>query len=86
MIAVPIGPRVQRFAVAAARAYLDRYGRPDHPRDLLRHACLQGRFSSGRLIPWEFERHGEVVRFDPKGPLLVSVASISLTRVAPLVL
>src|SRR5579863_9981050 len=35
MIAVPIGPRVQRFATVAAPAYLDRHGRPQHPRDLL---------------------------------------------------
>src|SRR5918993_2299803 len=28
MIAVPIGPRVQRFATAAAPAYLGRHGRP----------------------------------------------------------
>ncbi len=28
MIAVPIGPRVQRFATAASPAYLDRRGRP----------------------------------------------------------
>ena len=35
MIAVPIGPRVQRFAVGASPAYLDRHGRPEHPRDLL---------------------------------------------------
>src|SRR6202035_2638904 len=43
MIAVPIGPRVQRFATAAAPAYLNRRGRPAHPRDLLGHACLRGR-------------------------------------------
>ena len=49
MIAVPIGPRVQRFAAAAAPAYLDRHGRPQHPRDLLGHACLRGRFSSGAM-------------------------------------
>ncbi len=71
MIAVPIGPRVQRFATAAAPAYLDRRGRPQHPRELLGHACLRGRFSSGTMAPWEFERHGEVVRVDPAGPLLV---------------
>src|SRR5476651_543926 len=55
MIAVPIGPRVQRFATAASPAYLDRYGRPRHPRDLLKLACLRGRFSSGAMTPWEFE-------------------------------
>ena len=49
MIAVPIGPRVQRFAAAAAPAYLERRGRPDHPRDLLGHACLRGRFTSGAM-------------------------------------
>lgn len=73
MIAVPIGPRVQRFATAAASAYLDRHGRPQHPRDLLQHACLRGRFASGNMPPWEFERDGEVVRVDPTGPLLVSL-------------
>jgi DNA-binding transcriptional LysR family regulator len=71
MIAVPIGPRVQRFATAAAPAYLDAHGRPGHPRDLLGHACLRGRFSGGGIPDWEFERAGEVVRVDPPGPLLV---------------
>jgi DNA-binding transcriptional LysR family regulator len=63
MIAVPVGPRVQRFATAAAGDYLDRCGRPRHPRDLLKHACLRGRFASGAMAPWEFEREGEVVRW-----------------------
>src|SRR3984893_13782323 len=75
MIAAPIGPRVQRFATAAAPAYLDRYGRPEHPRDLLNHACLRGRFSSGAMMPWEFECAGEVVRVDPSGPLLVQAGA-----------
>lgn len=75
MIAVPIGPRVQRFAAAASPAYLDRCGRPRHPRDLLNHACLRGRFSSGAMMPWEFERDGEVVRVDPSGPLLVQIGA-----------
>jgi DNA-binding transcriptional LysR family regulator len=75
MIAVPIGPRVQRFATAASPAYLDRHGRPQHPRDLLSHSCLRGRFTSGAMAPWEFERDGEVVRVDPSGPLLVQVGA-----------
>ena len=75
MIAVPIGPRMQRFATAASPAYLHRHGRPAHPRDLLGHACLRSRFSSGAMPVWEFERDGEVVRVDPAGPLLVSAGA-----------
>jgi DNA-binding transcriptional LysR family regulator len=75
MIAVPIGPRTQRFATAAAPAYLGRRGRPQHPRDLLGHACLRGRFASGASPPWEFERDGEVVMVDPTGPLLLRVGA-----------
>lgn len=75
MIAVPIGPRIQRFATAASPAYLARHGVPDHPRDLLAHACLRGRSSSGGLPPWEFERDGEVVRVDVTGPLVVQIGS-----------
>jgi DNA-binding transcriptional LysR family regulator len=71
MIAVPIGPRVQRFATAASPAYLDAHGRPEHPRDLLNHACIRGQFASGAVAIWEFERDGEVVRVEPTGPLVV---------------
>jgi DNA-binding transcriptional LysR family regulator len=75
MIALPIGPRVQYFAAAASPAYLARHGRPEHPSDLLRHACLRGRFSSGAMASWEFERDGEVVRLDPTGPLIVRIGA-----------
>ena len=75
MIAVPIGPRVQRFATAASPDYLDRFGRPQHPSELLSHACLRGRFSSGAMPPWEFEREGEAVKIDPSGPLLVQLGA-----------
>lgn len=71
MIAVPIGPRVQRFATVASPAYLHAKGRPEHPRDLMAHACLRGRFASGAFPLWEFERDGEVIRLDPPGPLVV---------------
>ena len=75
MIAVPIGPRFQRFAAAAAPAYLDRHGRPGHPRDLLAHTCLRGRFASGSMPPWEFERDGEVLRVEVTGQLIVRLGA-----------
>ncbi len=93
MIAVPIGPRHQRFALGAAPAYLDRRGRPEHPRDLLGHSCLQGRFPSGATMAWEFERDGEVIQVDVTGPLIVRLggatdllvdAAIAGTGIVPL--
>lgn len=74
MIAVPIGPRRQRMATAAAPAYLKARGRPVHPRDLLNHACLRGRFASGAMPAWEFQRRAEVVTLEPSGPLIVRVS------------
>lgn len=71
MIAVPLGPARQNFAVGAAPGYLAARGTPEHPRDLLRHACIRHRFANGHYAaPWEFERDGEVVRVDPTGVLV----------------
>jgi DNA-binding transcriptional LysR family regulator len=75
MIAVPIGPREQRFATAASPDYVARRGAPAHPRDLLGHACLRGQFASGAMDVWEFEREGEIVKVEPSGPLLVRIGS-----------
>jgi DNA-binding transcriptional LysR family regulator len=70
MIAVPIGPRAQRFVTAAAPSYLAARGRPEHPRDLLNHNCLRGRFASGFAPLWEFERASETIRVDPPAKLI----------------
>ncbi|PWR22138.1 LysR family transcriptional regulator [Zavarzinia compransoris] len=82
MIAVPLGPRVQRYALAAAPSYLERHGSPGHPRDLLGHACLRYRFLSGARPAWEFERAGQVVRVDPSGPLLANSIEMILAGAA----
>lgn len=71
MIAVPIGPRIQRYATVASPAYLARRGRPREPRDLLDHACIRVRFPNRAMVPWEFERRGETVLVDPPAALIV---------------
>ena len=78
MIAVPIGPRVQRFAVAAAPAYLAEHGRPEHPRDLLNHACIRHRFAHGVTPLWELERAGEIIRIAPTGPLIATTMELEV--------
>ncbi|MDB5612518.1 MAG: LysR family transcriptional regulator protein [Devosia sp.] len=75
MIAVPIGPRLQRFALGVSVDYLARRGTPQHPRELLQHACIQGKFPSGALFSWDFERNGEQIRIEPNGPLTVQAGA-----------
>ena len=72
MIAIPIGPRVQRFVTAASPGYLNLHGRPAHPRELLTHACLRCQFSGGSKPTWKFECDGEQIEIDPPERLLVT--------------
>jgi DNA-binding transcriptional LysR family regulator len=82
MIAVPIGPRTQRFVSAAAPDYLAARGVPLHPKDLLNHACIRHRFASGVTLAWEFERDGEIVRITPSGPLVASMIELEVGAAA----
>lgn len=80
MIAVPLGPRWQRYVCIAAPDYLARRGIPQHPRDLLHHAAIRHRFLHGTMLPWEFERAGEVVTIAP--PARLTTNSLELQRAA----
>ena len=78
MIAVPIGPRVQRFVAAASPDYLAARGVPRHPRDLLGHDCIRHRFLSGVVAVWEFEKDGRVVKIAPEGRLVTGNADLEI--------
>ncbi|CAL1691373.1 HTH-type transcriptional regulator PgrR [Brevundimonas subvibrioides] len=73
VIAVPIGPRIQRVALAASPAYLAGRDRPAQPADLLDHDCIRLRFSSGAMVRWELERGDQTVTVDPPGRLTLGV-------------
>jgi DNA-binding transcriptional LysR family regulator len=75
MIAIPIGPRVERFATGASPGYLASRGRPAHPRELLEHACLRAQFAGGAFPLWHFEREGETFQLDPPASLVVRPAA-----------
>lgn len=70
MIAVPFGD-TQRFAVVGSPSYFARHKPPRTPGDLHAHQCIGTRMPSGAIYHWEFERHGEALRIDAKGPLLL---------------
>jgi len=73
MIAVPIGPRIQRMAAAAAPEWIARHGVPKHPRELPVDACMRARFASGAAVRWQFARDGESITVEPNGQLQVQI-------------
>ncbi|MDM9644891.1 LysR family transcriptional regulator [Rhizobium sp. S163] len=79
MIAVPIGPRRQRYVTAASPDYLKRRGMPKHPRDLIDHDCIIHRFLSGTsATPWEFDRDGETLMITPTGQVSANAIEIEV--------
>jgi DNA-binding transcriptional LysR family regulator len=82
MIAVPIGPRVQRFVTAAAPTSLAEHGQPTHPSDLMQHMTIRHRFHDRPPYLWEFEKDGEIVRVDP--PTRVTANSLEMEMTAAL--
>lgn len=72
MVAVRLGPDLSQIAVASP-AYLTRFGRPEHPRDLLAHRCIRWRWP-GQTTPyaWEFFENGRWFSVAVNGPLIVN--------------
>ena len=69
MIAVRIGPDWRLVAVASPD-YLDAHGVPAHPKDLVRHICINMRQeTAGGLYGWEFAKDGEELRVRVDGQL-----------------
>jgi LysR family transcriptional regulator for bpeEF and oprC len=56
------------FATCAAPSYIAKYGRPQHPDDLVRHRCIN-HFSplTGKLIDWVFSKNAIRVQTSLQG-------------------
>ncbi|MYM73995.1 LysR family transcriptional regulator [Duganella sp. FT134W] len=54
---------ILHFVTCASPAYLERYGRPGHPNELMHHRCVNY-FSArtGKIFDWDFTRDGERVQ------------------------
>lgn len=77
MSAVSLGNDI-RYVVAAAPTYFAKHGRPHNPEELSRHVGIRGRLASGGTYPWEFEKRGKPMRFEPHGPLTTGSHDVML--------
>ncbi|TFW28551.1 LysR family transcriptional regulator [Massilia arenosa] len=65
---------VLHFLTCAAPSYLQRFGRPTHPRDLVEHHRCVNYFSSktGKVYDWDFQRGDEEFVLSVPGSLAVN--------------
>lgn len=70
MVAVRLTPSLTP-AFSAAPTYLDKHGRPDHPRDLLDHRCIRYRApSANKIADWHFTEDDQDKIIDPPARLV----------------
>ncbi|MBY3032083.1 LysR family transcriptional regulator [Rhizobium leguminosarum] len=80
MIAVSLG-RPQRHAVVGSPEYFEKHGKPTVPPDLLSHRCIRVRLPDGSLFRWRFEKDGESLHIDVRGPIALDETSLTRTAV-----
>ena len=67
MISARIGPDM-RFAVVGATSYIKNNAEPLHPKDLVRHTCINERLPTlGGFWVWEFEDDGRDIKIRVDG-------------------
>lgn len=75
MIAVRVSPD-QRAAIVASSRYFESHPRPQSPRDLTQHRCLNYRHGSTGIYRWEFDKGNRSVTVAVEGPVVVDRADI----------
>lgn len=76
MIAVPLG-HSERYAVVGSPGYLAQRPPPLSPADLVHHACIRVRLPNGALYRWQFEKQGERIEVDVRGPLTLDEGTMA---------
>ncbi|WP_374074462.1 LysR substrate-binding domain-containing protein [Bdellovibrio bacteriovorus] len=68
-----------RWVTAASPKYLNKAGRPKHPKDLLGFDCIVSRIAADRLYDrWEFENKGSDFQVQVKGSLILNDSVMTL--------
>ncbi len=80
MVSIPIGPRTQQIALAAAPAYLEANGVPTGPGDLTRHDAIRYRLPGGPFLPWALRDGPRTITVEPVTRLTLSVDALDTGR------
>ncbi len=67
-----------RWIAAASPAYLERFGRPQHPEDLRNHRCVRIRLGNDQIYQWEFERENEAIEIVTPGKVTVDTSHVAI--------
>lgn len=78
MIAQRLSPDI-RWVVAGSAHYLERFGIPEHPNDLMRHRCLRIRLGNGAMYDWEFEQQGQRLSIAVPGCITIDETRVGLS-------
>lgn len=77
MISVPVGPLVQKLALAAAPTYLQQRGIPTTPNELLQHDAIRYRLKTGALLPWTLSKGDTRFEVEPVTRLILGVNALN---------
>lgn len=81
MIAVRISPDL-RMAVVGSPSYFDAHPRPQTPRDLAAHKCINMRLPTyDGLVPWTFEKDGHELNVRVEGQVVFNNIAMRLHSV-----
>ncbi|WP_299651173.1 LysR family transcriptional regulator [uncultured Jannaschia sp.] len=80
MVSIPIGPRRQQVALAAAPDYLRARGSPNGPADLTEHDAIRYRLPDGPLLPWTLCDEQRTITVEPITRLVLSVDALDTGR------
>lgn len=67
-----------RFVVVGSPKYLNKTGRPKHPKDLLSHNCITVGVGTRVYDSWEFESKGKAFDVQVKGSIITNEAPFAL--------
>jgi DNA-binding transcriptional LysR family regulator len=67
-----------RWVVAGAPKYFKKFGRPEHPKDLLSHECICVGAGERVYDRWEFESKGKEFAVQVRGSLIMNDATLAL--------